>query len=183
MYPTPMKSLYLTGQINEEMAQKTITFFNDLGDNKATVYISSHGGQNHNAEIIVNQIVQRINNTQVLFLNQCFSSAFWMFVNLAKYETTNILGPVQGMYHRSHMEISLDSSGRPNTPYDTAEKNYLQEFEAQNDGIMLIIGATEKESKAYKRQADVFFSTVRMREIIEHLRKSNIKPIERVDNH
>ena len=105
-----IKTLVLNGEVNDEMVEKTVVFYNGLAEgDEANVMLSSVGGYLDAKDAILSLLNLYSKVTMLTAYHRISSSAFLLFFN---YQGKKALAEnCTGMAHRASVEVSLDSRG------------------------------------------------------------------------
>lgn len=156
----PPAYFFLTGQIDNDLLNRFIDFYNNNRGSLITVIIKTIGGDLKNSELIIEMINQNKNNT--LHIISAFSAGMLIAVKckckkqLSKYS--------MGMWHYGKWDIEIGDKGKP---YYKQDACITKEFPRHKKNADLFAKEimTTKEFKKFKKDDDVYFGFKRMKQI------------------
>jgi len=158
--------LSLQGEVNQEMFDKLVEFYNKNPDN-ATIYFTSHGGSTDIQECIIDLINKYSTITTLIGYKDLLSSGFDVFFSTkCKHE---LLPGTLGMYHLPILNnVSLCTNGKHDSPYNEAvfekTKTYLKD---QTLELCKRLKMTKKEKQIILDNEDAYFLPKRMEEFLQ----------------
>lgn len=164
-----VKTINIDGEIEKEVFDKLVEFYNDLGDSYARIYLSSHGGATSTGEVIVDLVNENAEKTTLIGYDNLFSCGFSIFFmsKCNKY----LLNDCVGMYHQSIVPIDMNEFWKPKAT-DVAKKKYMTEFmRVSTEQVCFSVGMSDEEIGKIRDGEDVYFYPDRMREFLIYQNK------------
>ncbi len=136
------------------------------------MYLNSSGGMVKFAEAILDILNKNKDRLVLTGFGELSSCAFDVFFNAeCKKE---LLGAVIGMYHQSNIKVHYDERGKIQADYDKMMMLVGKtEYRAVTKKTCRITGMNRKELAQITQGDDVYFSPVRMREMLAHVENKN----------
>ena len=154
-----MESFYFFSDTDPEDVQKAIEFINKI-EEKATIYITSNGGDCYAADVLLDTINENKDKLTLVASGKIMSSAFYIFFS-AKCNKRIMEGTV-GMYHYSGVSVRLTQSGAFDYEDDEAIIEGMKIEKEINDKWCKDLGMSDKEIKDIKKSKQVFFQYDRL---------------------
>lgn len=157
-------------EVGKEMLAALVTALNsDPGH--IHVMLSNEGGECAYAEAISHLIDMNRDRITLIGFDVLASAAFGIFFE-AKCNKM-LLPSTLGMFHRSHVSTTFDSSGKPIHECDGFVIQRMKEIDHPKvEALIVSLGATQKELRSYRKGESVWLSTKRMAEMLEHQNKT-----------
>lgn len=165
--------ILLKGEVEPEMAQQLVYALNNLQkEEKLDVYLSSSGGSVFVAELILDLVNRHKDKITLYGYGDISSSAFDLFF-LSECEKILVGNPV-GMYHQSTVEIRVNEHKTPQTNYDKMRLRLEADvYRKITTDTCKLTGMTSKETKEINRGLDVYFTPIRMKEMLNYARNNS----------
>lgn len=161
-----MAVLYISDMIGQEICEKFIYQFNKIPkDEEITVYINSEGGETGHADMFVNMLSAEGHRITLIACGQICSAAFNIFYN-TECSKKSIHEDTIGMIHLAYINVNLNEAGKLTTEEDrellrvhkASRENTLQKLKS--------LGLTPTELNKVKKGKDVYFTTERLKQLL-----------------
>ena len=154
-----MNYFYLRGNMDNELLEKFISFYNNAGE-QITIVVDSRGGWNTVADAMIYMINQKPDVTIIIL--QAMSSAMYLAVKTkgAKVLTQTCLG----MWHYTKWGVDFNDKNKPYYREDEATLKNMPNNKKINEAFAKSI-MTATEFLEYKKDEDVYFPFTRMKQI------------------
>lgn len=152
-------------EVDEEMLNTIVNAYNTAKD-IITIYLMSDGGYICVMKAIVDLINSDPDAFELVGYDILYSAAFEIFVT-AKCKK-RLLPNTVGMYHQSSRKLTINSAGKAQYKADEIVKEKAAIFHKEELKFIKKCGFTNKETKQFKKDHDVYFHTERFNEIAKH---------------
>lgn len=155
-----MKYFQMNGLIDKEMAEQFGSFYNEHQDSAVTIVMNTGGGGYFQAELIANMINELKDVT--IFVQAAYSAGFFILFHV---KCKIILSKTaRGMWHYGNWSISMSDKGKPYYHEDECILSNMP-FHSRESRSIAKKTMNAKEYAKFLKDHDVYFNTVRMKEI------------------
>jgi len=155
-----MKYFSMNGQINKELFERFIPFYNEHSLSDCVIVLSTAGGDSYISETLIHMINEM--PKAMLLIHAVYSAGFEIAY---KVKCKKLLSKTaKGMWHYARADISLNTKGKPYYKEDDCVILNLPIEKKQQETFAKKI-MTPKEYKQFSKDDDVYFDFKRMKEI------------------